>query len=505
MIYIKAAGRRLRRFLCLRSVRNLAQNDGIKAIFNDLYKKLKEDKNIDEVILNEIFRDAQTIQKNTDNNNQKLGKVALKASIDYLHKVVKVLNEILSEKIMENHIKKIRKTSLQYFYIDTIKESLAAQMNTQSQVKTIYSATIVYQKEINNILNKEILTVFVFEQGDETKFFYSTDLEAFVDAAESMRFSSNGKISYNLTDNIAESLARNKKGNIIKTKERKGLEDHQKKLTNSYSLTKNFQTISRISDNQEISDFDAFIKDNGLDRYFYTSEGEKRQRVTITTQAFFVILDKLGLDRRNLKGLKKYFGNQYALEDLFNKAIKRAEIKGDIDRASRIKRIQEAHQGMSEKTSSFEYRFTFGEKTYKVINRGDLREAFFGAFYKLSGDGQTFLRYLQDVDNISGIFRGDFSVVSGVNDTFFQSDFEDVYPKDGRTLEVQVKSFNAGFNIPQFIKLAQEIIKLKEEKAISEYILKRVKKDNESKGNNRNKDITEIIEKEKEQLKQIMN
>ena len=261
----------------------MAQNDGIKAIFNDLYEKLKEDKNIDEVILNEIFRDAQTIQKNTDNNNQELGKVALKASTDYLHKVVKVLNDILSEKIMENHIKKIRKTSLQYFYIDTIKESLAAQMNTQSQVKTIYSATIVYQKEINNILNKEILTVFVFEQGDETKFFYSPDLQAFVDAAESMRFSSNGKISYNLTDNIAESLTRNKKGNIIKTKEREGFEDHQKKLTNSYSLTKNFQTIGRISDNQEISDFDAFIKDNGLDRYFYTSEGDKRNRVTINT------------------------------------------------------------------------------------------------------------------------------------------------------------------------------------------------------------------------------
>ena len=54
--------------------------------------------------------------------------------------------------------------------------------------------------------------------------------------------------------------------------------------------------------------------------------------------------------------------------------------------------------------------------------------------------------------------------------------------------------------LPQFIELAQIIVELNNEEAIMKYITERAKADSTStKGKNRNKDITEIVKKEKEQ------
>jgi hypothetical protein len=129
---------------------------------------------------------------------------------------------------------------------------------------------------------------------------------------------------------------------------------------------------------------------------------------------------------------------------------------------------------MSEKASYY-FQFSVDKNTtVRVGQRGDLREAFFGAFYNINNlqnlsNTELYMKYLSQVDNESGLFKGDYSVLTdetnkGKNAAFF-SDFGSLLKNsDSKSIEIQIKSGNASFNIPQFIGLAEKLSAIEESK-----------------------------------------
>jgi hypothetical protein len=129
---------------------------------------------------------------------------------------------------------------------------------------------------------------------------------------------------------------------------------------------------------------------------------------------------------------------------------------------------------MSEKAS---YYFQFSvdnNTTVRVGQRGDLREAFFGAFYNINNlqnlsNTELYMKYLSQVDNESGLFKGDYSILTDEtnkkeNAAFF-SDFGSLLKNsDSKSIEIQIKSGNASFNILQFIGLAEKLSAIEESK-----------------------------------------
>lgn len=356
-----------------------------------------------------------------------------------------------------------------------------------------------------------MLTIFVVEDKNNIPYLFSTELDDFLLVTNLDLDKTTGSIKFNLTMQEINNIVNNKKILINTT---------QNQSTNgNIELAEHFgKALAQIkkvytTPSKGANKYDKFLSQQGLNTTFFTTRGDKRKYILVGSPQYYQLLSALKIENTKeflsqFQGyFKKIYGNDkyIKLEDFF-KLTEEYSRQKNLKLITKLQKINVARKRMSEKASYY-FQFSMDNTTVRAGQRGDLREAFVGAFYNINNlqnlsETELYMKYLSQVDNESGLFKGDYSVLTdetnkGKNAAFF-SDFESLLKNsDAKSIEIQIKSGNASFNIPQFIGLAEKLSAIEESK-IFDFLSSEKSSRAQVIGKGRSKEIKSSIEKIKD-------
>ena len=359
-----------------------------------------------------------------------------------------------------------------------------------------------------------MLTIFVVEEN-KIPYLFSTELDDFLLATNLDLDKTTGSIKFNLTMQEINNIVNNKKINnktiLINTTQNQNTNGNIK-------LAKHFgKALAQIkkvytTPSKGANEYDKFLSQQGLNTTFFTTRGDKRKYILVGSPQYYQLLSALKIENTKefLSQFQGYFKKIYGkdkyikLEDFF-KLTEEYSRQKNLKLITRLKKINVARKRMSEKASYY-FQFSVDDNTtVRVGQRGDLREAFFGAFYNInnlqsSSNTELYMKYLSQVDNESGLFKGDYSILTDETskENNFFSDFGSLLKNsDSKSIEIQIKSGNASFSIPQFIGLAEKLSTIEESK-IFDFLSSEKSSRAQGIGKGRSKEIKSSIEKIKD-------
>lgn len=356
-----------------------------------------------------------------------------------------------------------------------------------------------------------MLTIFVVEGEKNIPYLFSTKLDDFLLATNLALDKTTGNIKFNLTMQEINSI-NNKNKILINTTQSQSTKGNIK-LAEHFG--KALAQIKKVytTPSKGANKYDKFLSQQGLNTTFFTTRGDKRKYILVGSPQYYQLLSALKIENTKeflsqFQGyFKKIYGNDkyIKLEDFF-KLTEEYSRQKNLKLITKLQKINVARKRMSEKASYY-FQFSMDNTTVRAGQRGDLREAFFGAFYNINNlqnlsETELYMKYLSQVDNESGLFKGDYSVLTdktnkGKNAAFF-SDFESLLKNsDAKSIEIQIKSGNASFNIPQFIGLAEKLSTIEESK-IFDFLSSEKSSRAQGIGKGRSKEIKSSIEKIKD-------
>lgn len=357
-----------------------------------------------------------------------------------------------------------------------------------------------------------MLTIFVVEAVEDEKnipYLFSTELDDFLLATD-LALDKTGSIKFNLTMQEINSIKNNENTILINTTQSQSTKGNIK-LAEHFG--KALAQIKKVytTPSKGANKYDKFLSQQGLNTTFFTTRGDKRNYILVGSPQYYQLLSALKIENTNeflsqFQGyFKKIYGNDkyIKLEDFF-KLTEEYSRQKNLKLITKLQKINVARKRMSEKASYY-FQFSVDKNTtVRVGQRGDLREAFFGAFYNINNLSETelYMKYLSQVDNESGLFKGDYSVLTdktnkGKNAAFF-SDFESLLKNsDAKSIEIQIKSGNASFSVPQFIGLAEKLSTIEESK-IFDFLSSEKSSRAQGIGKGRSKEIKSSIQKIKD-------
>lgn len=384
-------------------------------------------------IYDSLVQKAKSITKNDNNFNIQLGQKVKQDGIIYENEINAIMHQILINK--HNHINTTYNGNIAQRYSNIMKNH--ASLVEKSQVKSIYSSTIKFQTSINEAIKQRIVTTFVVEGKDNTPYVFNPK----IDDLSNMTVDETGSIRYNF--NFSQKKLEN---NILQGQVKKLIDiaktQAQRELIKEYQRI--LQEIEKVSGINQGSDYSWLYVDGKRRKILYQdSPGLNKicSMLNINQDQLFKRKElQISSDTQILRKGKKAISFEKLIPFL------QPQYQIEYQTLNNLHSLQQQKINSASKKGGFI--FHWRDMTILTGQRGDIREAFYGAFFGLQinhKSSSNFLEHLFAVDSESGVLTGDYTL----ND-----------------LEIQIKSGNSSFNVTQFLFIANELKKVKEDNVI---------------------------------------